>query len=53
MQPFTATRTPETLYVNRNFVAYVTAVGIAVVAMFFIELPWLDFLVTTGVSDLR
>ena len=39
------TQRPEELYRERRFMAYIVFLGILVAVVFFIDLPWLDFLI--------
>jgi len=46
MKPHSPTQNPENLYKETNFVAYVVLLGLAVTALFFIDIPFLKHLVT-------
>lgn len=41
MEPHSTTQTPEKLYREPKFVAYVLFLGIVVTALFFIDIPWM------------
>ena len=43
MKPYSPTQNPEKLYREKAFVAYVIFLCCAVAALFFIDIPWLQF----------
>jgi len=45
MREDAVTQRPEKLYRERRFMAYIVFLGILVAVVFFIDLPWLDFLI--------
>ena len=45
MKSTSAAQTPEKLYQERRFIAYVAFVGLLITALFFVDLPWLNVLV--------
>jgi decaprenyl-phosphate phosphoribosyltransferase len=45
MRTKSAAQHPERLYRERSFVIYVVALALLITALFFIDLPWLNFLV--------
>jgi len=45
------TQRPEKLYQERRFMAYLIFLGILVAMVFFIDLPWLDFLINPITLD--
>lgn len=53
MQRPSAAQSPEKLYKEKGFVAYVVFLGLLVTALFFIDIPWLNLLVEHHVFDVR
>ncbi len=51
MREDAVTQRPEKLYQERRFMAYLIFLGILVAMVFFIDLPWLDFLINPLVLD--
>ncbi len=51
MRKDAVTQRPEKLYKEQRFMAYLIFLGLLVVMAFFIDLPWLDFLINPIVLD--
>ena len=51
MREDSVTQRPEKLYQERRFIAYLIFLGILIAMVFFIDLPWLDFLINPLVLD--
>ena len=45
MKPHSASQTPEKLYREPKFVAYVLFISIVIAGLFFIDIPWLKFII--------